>query len=455
MLETKKEGRYGFPVALSTVVGIVIGIGIFFKAKPVLEAAGGNPKLAIIAWILGGIIAIVSGLTAAEVGAAIPESGGMIAWIRKLYGHKMGYLVGWAQAFIYTPGLVAVLAYYFVLFAFEYLKIVPTGATEEELNKSKYWLETLQYLVAMGATTFIYIVNIYTKKCGGYIQTVTTIIKILPLVAIIIFGMASKNNPTPMIMSQEVLAKTSGNAISLIGLALVPIMFTFDGWILIGTIAGDIKNVEKNLPKAIIIGIGFIAFCYATLNIAILRVYPATDLIIQGGLSSVAIKLFGNGAAQFILLGITISAFGALNGNIMVSTRIPYSLALTGNFPKSKYFSVLDKKNEQPVRSSWLMYVVSISYLVIMLIMKDPDTLSNIPTSLFFFFYLLVFYGVFLLRRNYPEIERPYRVPFFPVLPILAIIGGLYILSSAIMSGPIYMLIGIIITLSGLIFYKK
>lgn len=437
----RKEGRYGLPVALSTVIGIVIGIGIFFKAKPVLVAAQGNPKIAIIAWILGGVMTIIAGLTAAEVGAAIPEAGGMFAWIRKLYGKKIGFLVGWAQAFIYTPGLVAVLAYYFVVFMFDYLGTQASDSTK--------------YLIAMSAVTFVYLVNIYTKKGGGYIQTVSTMIKLIPLIAITIFGLLSNNNPEPFGMPAEVIQATSGNTITLVGLALVPIMFAFDGWMLVGTIAGDLKNVKKTLPKAIIFGIGIVALCYSGLNIAILKVFPASELIQQGGLSKVAEVLFGAGASKLILLGITISAFGGLNGNILVSTRVPYALALEGSFPKSDYFKVIDEKSEQPVRSSWLMYIVSMTYLVIMWATNDPDTLSNIPVALFFCFYLLVFYGVFVLRKKFPEIERPYSVPLYPVLPILAILGGLYIVYSALCGGFTYMLVGVAITLTGLFFYKE
>lgn len=440
-MEERKEGRYGLPVALSTVIGIVIGIGIFFKAKPVLVASGGNPKIAITAWILGGIITIISGLTAAEVGAAIPEAGGMFAWIRKLYGNKIGFLVGWAQAFIYTPGLVAVLAYYFTVFMFDYL-----GTSASEATK---------YLLAMGSVTFVYLVNIYTRKGGGYIQTTTTMIKLIPLVAITIFGLVSNNNPEPFGMPAEVVTATTGNTLKLVGLALVPIMFAFDGWMLVGTIAGDLKNVKKTLPTAIILGIGVVALCYSGLNIAILKVFPAQELIAQGGLSKVAEALFGGNASKLILLGITISAFGGLNGNILVSTRVPYALALEGSFPKSEYFSVVDGKSEQPVRSSWLMYAVSMTYLGIMWATNDPDTLSNIPVALFFFFYLFVFYGVFILRKKFPEIERPYTAPLYPVLPMLAIAGGVYILYSALVGGFVYMLVGIGITLTGLFFYKE
>ena len=260
-MSEKVEGRYGLPVALSSVVGIVIGIGIFFKAKPVLEAAGGNPVIAVTAWILGALITIFAGLTAAEVGAAIPETGGMIAWIRKLYGEKTGFLVGWCQTFIYQPGIVAVLAYYFIVFTLDYLGTSTT--------------EPIKYMLAITATTFVYFINIYTRKGGGYIQASTTLVKLIPLIAIVIFGTLSNNNPEPMIMSAEVINQTSGNTLSLLGLAIVPVMFAFDGWILVGTIAGDLKNVKKTLPRAIILGIGIIGLLYVCINIAILKVFPA------------------------------------------------------------------------------------------------------------------------------------------------------------------------------------
>ena len=115
-MEEKLEKRYGFTVAISMVVGIVIGIGIFFKAGQILSAAQLNPKIAISAWVLGGIISILSGLTAAEVGAAIPETGGMIAWIKRIYGEKIGFLVGWVQMILYFPALIALIAYYFAVF---------------------------------------------------------------------------------------------------------------------------------------------------------------------------------------------------------------------------------------------------------------------------------------------------------------------------------------------------
>ncbi|MGL4393260.1 MAG: APC family permease [Fusobacteriaceae bacterium] len=440
-MSKKLEARYGFPVALATVIGIVIGIGIFFKSQPVLKATGGNPELALTAWIIGGVITIISGLVAVEVGAAFPETGGMITWIKKLYGEKMGFIVGWTQTIIYTPAITAAQAYFFSIFLFLYLnKTVP---------------DYINYIVAFAGVTFVYIINIYTRKGGGYIQTVSTAIKILPLLAIGILGLFYKNNPAPFIMSQEVVSTTSGNAIKLVGMALVPVMFAYDGWVYVGTIAGDIKNAKKNLPRAILIGIAFITFCYACLVIGTLRVFPAEVLMKQDGLGEVAKVLFGSAGSKLILLGITISAFGAFNGNSLVATRLPYSLAIDGKFIKGNYFAEINPKHNQPVRSSWFMYFVTITILLIMWITKDPETLSNIPVAIFFLFYILVFCGTFILRKKFGKIENSYRTPLFPLLPVLAIIGGIYILYSAFVAAKFHMLISLAIAALGLIIYKR
>ncbi|MGL5662853.1 MAG: APC family permease, partial [Cetobacterium sp.] len=255
------EKRYGFSVAFSMVVGIVIGIGIFFKAGQILVAANMNPKIAIAAWVLGGIISILSGLTAAEVGAAIPETGGMIAWIKKIYGKRIAFLVGWAQLIIYFPALIGLIAYYFAVFTGNFLNIDPSNT---------------MFLggTAFVAISFLFAINIFTKNVGGKIQTLATAAKIVPLLLITIFGFLSGDNSSGMFYMTEITREaTSSSPLVLLGLSLVPIMFAFDGWIYVGTIAGDLKNVKKDLPRAIILGLGFIAIFYVALNLALLNVF--------------------------------------------------------------------------------------------------------------------------------------------------------------------------------------
>lgn len=436
------EKRYGFSVAFSMVVGIVIGIGIFFKAGQILVAANMNPKIAIAAWVLGGIISILSGLTAAEVGAAIPETGGMIAWIKRIYGKKIAFLVGWAQLIIYFPALIGIIAYYFAVFTGNFLNIDPSN---------NIFLGGTAFV----AISFLYSINIFTKNVGGKIQTLATAAKIVPLLLITIFGFLSGDNSSGMFYTAEITKEiTTSSPLVLLGVSLVPIMFAFDGWIYVGTIAGDLKNVKKDLPKAIILGLGFIAVFYVALNLALLNVFTAEE-IVKGGMFGVATKLFGPMGAKFIFLGIMISAFGGLNGMILASTRIPYTLAIEGHLPKKEFFAKIDDEHKQPINSSVVMYLLSVFFLIAMIITGEPDVFGDIPVALFWLFYCLVFLGLFILRKNEPNLERPYIVPFYPVVPVLALIGGASIFVYAAISNPEYMAVSVILTLTGLFVYRE
>ncbi|MDX8335571.1 MULTISPECIES: APC family permease [Cetobacterium] len=435
------EKRYGFSVAFSMVVGIVIGIGIFFKAGQILVASNMNPKIAIAAWVLGGIISILSGLTAAEVGAAIPETGGMIAWIKRIYGERIAFLVGWAQLIIYFPALIGIIAYYFAVFTGNFLNIDPSNTM---------FLGGTAFL----AITFLFAINIFTKNVGGKIQTAATAAKIVPLLLITIFGFISGDNSSGVFYMTEITKEaTSSSPLVLLGLALVPIMFAFDGWIYVGTIAGDLKNVKRDLPRSIILGLGFIAVFYVALNLALLNVFTAEE-IVQVGMFGVATKLFGPMGAKFIFLGIMISAFGGLNGMILASTRVPYTLAVEGHLPKKEFFAKIDDKHKQPINSSIVMFLLSVIFLIAMIVTENPDVFGDIPVALFWLFYCLVFLGLFILRKKEPNLERPYVVPFYPVVPILALIGGASIFVYAAISNPLYMGISVALTLTGLFVYR-
>lgn len=441
-MEENLEKRYGFSVAFSMVVGIVIGIGIFFKASQILVAAELNPKIAILAWILGGTISILSGLTAAEVGAAIPETGGMIAWIKKIYGDKIAFLVGWAQLIVYFPALIGLISYYFAVFTGNFLGI--------EDGNTFFVAGT-----AFSAIIFLYSINILTTNVGGKIQTFATAAKMIPLLLITIFGFLSKNNPSGVFyMSQHMVEASTKSPIVLLGLSLVPVMFAFDGWIYVGTIAGDLKNVKKDLPRSIILGIGFVALFYVLLNVALLNVFSAEELV-KVGMFGVATKLFGSLGAKFIFLGIMISAFGGLNGMILASTRVPYTLAIEGHLPKKEFIGKIDEKHKQPINSSLIMLCLSIIYLITMIVTGKPDVFGDIPVALFWLFYCLIFLGLFILRKREPNLERPYKVPLYPVVPLLALIGGASIFIYAAINAPMYMGISLALTLTGLFVYRK
>lgn len=436
--ETKLHEKYGISVATAMVVGIVVGIGIFFKAEAILKAASLNPKVAILAWVLGGMITVLAGLTAAELGAAIPETGGLVAYIRRIYGDFAGFMTGWMHVVLYLPGLVAVLAYYTGFFATIFLGIESTP-----MNIG---------MISIPAFISVFVINLFMAKSGGRLQTLVTAVKIIPLAGLLIFGLLNGTNSTPFTVDPGVGSPFS---MSLVFAALVPVMFAYDGWMLACSIGGEIKNPTKNLPKAIIFGLGLIIILYVGLNVALLKTLPA-NLLAEQGTVGAANLLFGPIATKAIFGGIVISAYGTLNGLTLAGIRFPYTLAIEGHFPMKKYFSEVSEKFDTPLKSGFLIMVISGLYLLAPFVTgMNIDIFADIPVAIIWAFYSLLFVGLIILRKKEPNLVRPYKVPLYPIIPILAAIGGLGITISATINRPYYMLYSIVIVLLGVPFYRK
>ena len=280
----------GLSAALSTVIGVVIGSGVFFKPQAIYTATNGGPGLGMIAWVLAGIMTITAGLTAAEVSAAIPKTGGMMVYIEEIYGKKLGFLTGWMQSVLFFPATIAALAVMF-------------GQQSAGLLGN----ESLSMPIALGIILLISVLNNISSKAGGMIQTVSTVCKLIPLVLIIVFGFikGGGNNPIVQPLVAEGISPTG-----VIGQLLVAILFAYDGWINVGAIAGEMKDPGKDLPKAIIGGLSLVMAVYVVINLAYLWVLPASELAnVASPASAVAEHLFGPMGAKFITVGILISLF--------------------------------------------------------------------------------------------------------------------------------------------------
>ncbi len=431
------EKRYGLPVATAMVIGIVVGIGIFFKAEGILAASKLNPTVAIIAWVIGGIITILAGLTAAEISSCIPETGGLVAYIGRIYGDLAGFMTGWMHVVLYLPGLTAVLAYYTGFFATIFLGIESTP-----INIA---------MISIPAFISVYYLNLFMAGAGGKLQTIITAVKLIPLASLLIFGFLKGTNVTPLAVSTS----AAPFSVSLVLAALVPVMFAYDGWMLACSIGGEIKNPSKNLPKAIIFGLGLIVLLYVGLNIALLKTLPAEVLAKEGTVGAAA-KLFGPMAVKLIFGGIVISAYGTLNGLALASIRFPYTLSTESTFPMKDFFRSVSKKYGTPLNSGLLMAGLSFLYLIApFLTGMSIDIFADIPVATIWAFYGVLFIGLIVLRKKKPNLERTYKVPFYPVIPVLAAIGGFGIAISAMVNHPNYMLYSVIIILTGLPVYKK
>ena len=432
MEKKQLQKNLGAAAALSTVVGMVIGGGVFFKPQAVYEITGGGPGLGMIAWVLAGIMTITAGLTAAEVSAAIPKTGGMMVYIEEIYGKKLGFLTGWMQSVLFFPATIAAISVMF-------------GQQAAILLNN----QSLVIPMTVGVILLIGILNTFGSKTSGAIQTVSTVCKLIPLVLIIVFGFikGGGNNPIVQPLVAEGISPTG-----VIGQLLVAILFAYDGWINVGAIAGEMKNPGKDLPKAIVGGLSLVMGVYVVINLAYLWVLPASELAKYASpASAVAEVLFGSIGGKIINVGILVSVFGCINGYLLTGPRITYTLGKQKTIPV--IFGKLNK-NDVPANATLLMAVLSALYAL----SGQFNLLSDLAMFAVWSFYVLTFIGVMKLRKTHPNLNRPYKVPLYPIIPLIAIFSGLFVVLNQLLfagaKSTMMSLGGVVITLIGLPVYS-
>lgn len=422
-----EKNKIGLTVALSIVVGTIIGSGVFMKPGSVLDYSGSS-NMAILAWVIGGLLTLASGLTVAEIGAQIPKNGGLYTYLEEIYGSFWGYLSGWMQTIVYGPAIIGTLGLYFssLMINFFYL--------------DKVW----NLPIAIGTVVFLGVVNSMGTKYGGIVQTITTIGKMIPIVLIVVLGFWKGNSDI-----FNVVVPISEN--QSIGMAILATLFAYDGWILLASIGGEMKNPTKLLPKAMTVGILIVTAAYVLINLALLNVLPATQIVDLGenATATAAGMLLGEYGGKIISIGIIVSIFGCLNGKILTFPRIPMSMAERGQLPFAKFIAKESPRFKTPANA----ITVEIILGIILMIISDPNKLSEISVFIIYIFYVMAFIGVFILRKRNKNKERAYSVPLFPIVPIVAIFGSLFVIGSAIINDPVSCFLSIGIVFTGLPVY--
>lgn len=399
----------GLISSLSLVIGTVIGSGIFFKQAAVLDYAH-STNLALVAWLVGGLITMASGLTIAEIGSQMPHTGGLYVYLEKIYGKFWGFLAGWMQIIVYGPTLIAALGSYLATLLVAFFDLPKTSTP----------------LLAVIVIALIAAFNLLSNRYGAAFQVITTVGKLLPIAAIIIFGLLfGKANAFNQV------ATTSGSVtLNGFGMAILATLFAYDGWVLIANMGGEIKNPQKLLPKAIVFGIGLVLIIYMLVTAGIFRVVPASLIHRLGDQAAAhfATIAFGQVGGKLLNIGIIISIAGCINGKVMTFPRIMYAMAKNDELPFSKQLSYLNKRMRTPMVAT--LTVCSIAAL--MAVTVDADRLSELCIFTIYLFYVLAFFGLFKLRRL--KTVSPFRVPLYPFTPIVAILGGVFVLVSELNS---------------------
>ncbi|GMG67426.1 APC family permease [Tetragenococcus halophilus] len=431
MAENPLKKEISFSGALSTVMGTVIGAGVFFKAAAVVshtQSAG----LTLFAWLFAGFLTICGGLTVAELATAIPKTGGSIRYIEVTYGKMPSFLLGWAQTIIYFPANIAALS---IIFATQFIHLF-------QLNE--HILIPLAMITAVSVTG----INLLGTKIAANVQSAALFIKLLPILVIVVAGIIQPGQVEVGVADLSIGGDSSWA--SGFSAALLATLFAYDGWLNVGNIAGEMKQPEKDLPKAIILGLGSVAVVYWIINFVYLKTLPADQ--IAGNLnasSEVANQLFGNMGGKIVTIGILISVYGALNGYTMTGIRVPFALSLNDEFPFSKYLKKVSKKTKVPFVAALVQLVIA----CIMMTLGTFDLLTDMLIFVMWSFSMLLFLAVFILRKKAPEMPRPYKVPLYPVVPLIAMIGGGFILMMTLITTPGLALTGIGVTAIGVPVY--
>lgn len=433
-LENHLKKEISFFGALSTVMGTVIGAGVFFKTAAVVQQTQ-SAGLTLLVWLLAGFLTICGGLTVAELATAIPETGGPIRYIEKIYGKLPSFLLGWAQSVIYFPANIAALS---IIFATQVMNLFHLSAD---------WIVPISIITALSVTG----INLLGTKAAASVQSVTLSVKMIPIALIILVGLLQPGQVEVSLLNlepQQDISLAAG-----ISGALLATLFAYDGWLGVGNIAGEMKNPAKDLPKAIIFGLSFVTIVYVLINAVFLKNMPINE--IAGNLNSssqVATLLFGEWGGKLLTIGILISVYGALNGYTMAGIRVPYAMALQNEIPFSNSFSKLSQKMNAP----YIAALFQVTIACVMMFFGTFDLLTDMLIFVMWFFSLLLFWGVIRLRKTAPNLKRPYRVPWYPLIPLIAMLGGGFILIMTIVTAPVLALVGTGVTLLGIpVFYYQ
>lgn len=362
MSELKK--KYGLITAICMVVGIVVGSGVFFKAEAMLDITNGDLPVALISWLLGGIVMVISAYTFAVMGTKFEKINGIVDYSEALVGSKYAYYVGWFMASIYYPAMTSALAW---LSARYTMALFGYDATSPETMVLAF-----VYLILSFA------LNTLSPKLAGHFQVSTTVIKLIPLILMAVVGtiFGIKNGVLIDNMNSvvELVKDAEGNIISikqvprngisvhLILSGVCTSVFAYEGWVIATAINSELKDAKKNLPRALVLGTLIVVIVYMLYYIGISGSIMTADLLPNG--AGLAFKtIFGKIAGTILTVFIAVSCLGTLNGLTLACNRGFYSLAARNHGPRPDYLGELDRATEMPSNASIIALIVNALWL--------------------------------------------------------------------------------------------
>lgn len=459
----------GLVAAGSIIVGNVIGTGVFLKAR-VMTCNVGSPAWVITAWIAAGLLSLAGALTYAELTAMRPESGGEYVFLRETYGRLSSFLYGWMQIFIARPGSQAAAAMAFAIGLNDFLDnklAMPLGGFS--VAGMTFEFTTLQ-IVALMVILIFTTLNCLSVALNGRIATALTFVKLALIVFVaagafvlvsgnfVHFSMMNVGGTCEGVADSVNFGSPSYTFLGGFAAAMLGALWGYDGWNNLTFVAGEVKDPNRNIPLAIIGSTILIIFLYVFAHIAYFYVLDPTAIASVSKNSSVAkvvVSMFfgGNvasmatgGAIAFFTVGLMLSSLGTLHTSLMAGARVPYAMAKDGMMFRT--FGNLSV-NHVPVSSVLMMGVLS----SILALTGSFDTLTDYVIFGSWLFYALVTSTVFIYRRKFPDLPRPYRAWGYPVVPIVFLLVAGWLIVSTLITTPKQSFAGVALIILGLPVY--
>jgi len=406
----------GVSHAGAVVVGTIIGSGIFLVPAEMMQAVG-SAKLVYLAWIVGGLLSFFGALTYAELGAMKPQAGGEYVYVRDAYGPLPGFLYAWTWFVIAKPASVATITTGLV----RILETFPAFSFFSQPLISWPLIITCGQLVAIAATLLISFLNYLGIKKAGEFQLVFTLLKVAIILGIVIVGFSYAGGAWNNFAGKFPAAK--GGLYGFMA-ALVAALWAYDGWNDLNMVAGEIRQPERNIPKALIAGVATVGALYMLMNAAVQYVLPAAGIAVSPRpASDAAAMVLGPLGAGIVSVGMAISMLVTLNGTIMSGARVPFAVARDGYF-----FHALTEVHPKFHTPSVAIVVQAALSIILLLVGGNFRQLFSLAIFAEWLFYMIAGSTIFVFRWKEPHTVRPYRVFGYPIIPILFVLASAVLL---------------------------
>jgi APA family basic amino acid/polyamine antiporter len=479
------------PVSATTLVmGSMIGSGIFIVSAEIAREVN-SPALLIMAWAVTAFMTVVGALSYGELAAMMPRAGGQYVYLRESLGPLWGFLYGWTLFLVIQTGTIAAVGVAFGKFLgfffpavsstnwiLHIAKVPPIPLGPMVLGNMDVGLNT-QNLVAIVMVVFLSIVNIFGLKTGAAIQNVFTIAKVSALLGLVLLGIFIGRNPQAVaanftnfwgqagLHARHAVQVGVGGPIALVGtltivaVAQVGSLFSADAWNNVTFTAAEVKNPRRNLPLALALGTGLVVCLYVAANLIYLNILPLAgdphgSTVLARGIqyatedrvgTAAMQQMFGTAGAAIMAVAILLSTFGCYNGLILAGARVYYAMAKDQLFFRK--VANLHPKYKTPAVS----LLVQAAWTCVLCLSGSYGQLLDYIVFAVLVFYILTISGLFLLRRKYPDAERPYRAIGYPILPAIYILFAVFIDVVLLRYKPQYTWPGLIIVLIGIPVY--